>query len=99
MEEFVYYNNLYDLYSELLTENEQNTFKDYYQEDFSLSEIANDRDISRSAVQKTLKNVLEKLDSYESKLHLYTKKEKINNLLELNNIDEIKKQIEEILNN
>ena len=62
MEEFVYYNDLFDIYSDLLTDKEVSTFKDYYQEDLSLSEIADDRDISRSAVQKTVKTVLEKLD-------------------------------------
>ena len=40
MEEFVYYNGLFDLYGSLLTEKEQDTFRDYYQEDLSLAEIA-----------------------------------------------------------
>ncbi len=97
MEEFVYYNGLYDLYSELLTDNEKSTFEDYYQEDFSLSEIAENRDISRSAVQKTIKNVLEKLDNYESKLHLFENNNKLSDLLESNDIDFIKKGIEEVL--
>ena len=99
MEDFVYYNNLYDLYSELLTENEKSTFEDYYQEDFSLSEIAENREISRSAVQKTIKNVLEKLDSYESKLHCYSKNQELSKLLEFDNLDELKKGIEKILSN
>ena len=30
MKDFVYYNNLFDIYCDLLTENERNTFKDYY---------------------------------------------------------------------
>jgi len=99
MEDFVYYNGLYDLYSELLTDNERSTFEDYYQEDFSLSEIAENRDISRSAVQKTIKNVLEKLDNYESKLHMFDTNKKLSNLLEKDDIDSIKKGIEEILSN
>ena len=61
MEEFVYYNNLFDVYGSLLTEKEQITFKDYYQEDLSLAEIANENNVSRAAVQKTIKNVLDKL--------------------------------------
>lgn len=99
MEDFVYYNGLYDLYSELLTDNERSTFEDYYQEDFSLSEIAENRDISRSAVQKTIKNVLEKLDNYESKLHMFDTNKKLSNLLEKDDIDSVKKGIEEILSN
>ncbi len=99
MEEFVYYNGLYDSYNSLLTENERSTFEDYYQEDFSLSEIAEERDISRSAVQKTIKNVLEKLDYYESKLHLFSNNQKLVELMNSNDINVIKKGIEEILSN
>ena len=99
MKEFVYYNGLYDSYNSLLTENERSTFEDYYQEDFSLSEIAEERDISRSAVQKTIKNVLEKLDYYESKLHLFSNNQKLVELMNSNDINVIKKGIEEILSN
>ena len=99
MKEFVYYNGLYDSYNSLLTENERSTFEDYYQEDFSLSEIAEERDISRSAVQKTIKNVLEKLDYYESKLHLFSNNQKLIELMNSNDINVIKKGIEEILSN
>ena len=99
MEEFVYYNGLYDSYNSLLTDNERKTFEDYYQEDFSLSEIAEERDISRSAVQKTLKNVLEKLDFYENKLNLFSNNQKLVELMNSNDINVIKKGIEEILSN
>ena len=43
MKDFVYYNNLFDIYGELLTDNEKNSFRDYYQEDLSLSEIADEK--------------------------------------------------------
>ncbi len=97
MEEFVYYNNLFDIYSSLLTEKEQVTFKDYYQEDLSLSEIANENNVSRAAVQKTIKTVLEKLKYYEDMLHVYDKNVKLGNLLQENNIGVIKNEIEKIL--
>ena len=60
MEDFVYYNNLYDIYGDLLTENEQNCFIDYYQDNLSLSEIAENKNVSRSAIGKTIKNVTDK---------------------------------------
>ena len=97
MEEFVYYNNLFDIYGSLLTEKEQVTFKDYYQEDLSLSEIANENNVSRAAVQKTIKTVLDKLKYYEDMLHVYDKNVKLGKLIEENNIDVIKKEIEKIL--
>ena len=97
MEEFVYYNSLFDVYSALLTEKEQVTFKDYYQEDLSLSEIANENNVSRAAVQKTIKTVLEKLKYYEDMLHVYDKNVRLVNLLQENNIGVIKNEIEKIL--
>ena len=97
MEEFVYYNALYDIYGCLLTEKEQETFKDYYQEDLSLAEIALENNVSRAAVQKTIKNVLEKLNYYENKLNIYYKNEKLSSLLSISDINDIKEKIEKIL--
>ena len=99
MKDFVYYNDLFDIYSELLTENERDNFKDYYQEDLSLSEIADEKNVSRSAIQKTIKNVIDKLNYYESILHIYEKNSKLNDLLNVNSLEEIKAQIKEILGN
>ncbi len=98
MKEFVYYNDLFDIYSNLLTDKEISTFKDYYQEDLSLSEIADDREISRSAVQKTIKTVLEKLDNYEDKLRIYEKNSILKDLLDYDDIDLIKEKIIKALN-
>ena len=97
MEEFVYYNNLFDIYGSLLTEKEQVTFKDYYQEDLSLSEIANENNVSRAAVQKTIKNVLDKLKYYEDMLHVYDKNARLRSLIDESNIGIIKNEIEKIL--
>ncbi len=97
MEEFVYYNSLFDIYGSLLTLKEQDTFKDYYQEDLSLSEIANENNVSRTAVQKTVKNVLEKLNYYEENLHVYNKNTLLRELLNENDIGILKNNIEKIL--
>lgn len=97
MEEFVYYNNLFDIYGCLLTEKEQVTFRDYYQEDLSLSEIAEENNVSRAAVSKVIKNVLDKLKYYEDKLGLYEKNSKIHELLNESDINVIKENIEKIL--
>ena len=67
-------NTLYDFYGCLLTDKQQDIITLYYQEDLSLSEIAEENNISRAAVQKTVKNVLEKLNYYEWAKYL----EKIN---------------------
>ena len=97
MKEFVYYNNLFDIYGKLLTDKEQESFRDYYQEDLSLAEIAEIKSISRSAVQKTIKTVLEKLDYYEDILNIYKKNIKLKEVYDMSNDEEIKNKIEEIL--
>ena len=97
MEEFVYYNNLFDIYGKLLTEKEQESFKDYYQEDLSLAEIAEIKSISRSAVQKTIKTVLEKLDYYEEKLKIYNKNLILKEVIDVIEDANIKSKIEEVL--
>ena len=97
MKEFVYYNDLFDIYGKLLTLKEQDSFRDYYQEDLSLAEIAEIKNISRAAVQKTIKNVLEKLDYYEDILGVVKKNNEIKKILENLDNENIKKKIEEIL--
>ena len=94
MEDLVYYNNLYDLYKNLLTDKQQEYFEDYYFNNLSLSEIADNYNISRNAVSKQLSVIKGKLDDYEQKLELYNKNQKINCL----NIDEnTKNKIMDIL--
>ena len=61
---------LFDSYGELLTKTQQDLFKEYYLYDLSLSEIAEDRGISRSAVNDTLKKAIAKLEELESKVKL-----------------------------
>lgn len=97
MKEFVYYNSLFDIYGKLLTEKEQESFRDYYQEDLSLGEIAEIKNISRAAVQKTIKTVLEKLDYYEDILNLYAKNEKLKEIIDSLDKEDVKKKIEEVL--
>jgi len=93
MKDFVYYNNLFDIYGELLTDNEKNSFRDYYQEDMSLSEIADDKNISRSAVSKTINVVIDKLNYYEDILHVYKNNELLRASLDKDNLKNVVKKI------
>ena len=97
MKEYVYYASLYDCYKDLLTENEKECFDAYYCEDYSMQEIADSKNVSRSAIHKNIKNVVEKLNYYEDILHLNDVKNHLKNLLDLNNINDIKKEIKDIL--
>ena len=97
MEDLVYYNELFEIYADLLTDKEQETYKDYHFEDLSLSEIAENNGISRAAVQKTIKVVKSKLDLYEKKLHIYKNRELLKDSLELTDIKKIKENIKNII--
>ena len=71
---------LYDLYSNLLTEKQKNYFEDYYFMDLSFSEIAINYSISRNGVYDQLKRVVDALKKYESELKLKEKLDKISKL-------------------
>ena len=98
-EKYIYYNNLFDIYSELLTDKEKETFSLYYQEDLSLSEIADNNNISKSAVGKMVKNILEKLDNYEKILKIYNTRKQLLILLQEEKIEKLKNKLKKILNN
>lgn len=83
----IYLNEIYIYYKELFTEKQQMYFEDYYMNDLSLSEIAENYNISRNAVHNQLKIVEEKILYYEETLGLKRKKEEINSLL-INKVDE-----------
>ncbi|MBR3674736.1 MAG: sigma-70 family RNA polymerase sigma factor [Bacilli bacterium] len=73
---------LFDAYGELLTKTQQDLFKEYYLYDLSLSEIAEDRGISRSAVNDTLKKAIAKLEELESKIKLIKIKKSLQKRIE-----------------
>ena len=85
----VYLNDLYDIYSDLLTDKEKEIFEDYYQNDLSLSEISENNSVTRNAIHKTIKLVEEKLNNYENKLNIYKKKQDIIKLLDNKEYDKI----------
>ena len=88
---------LYDYYSELFNDKQKKYFEDYYFDNLSLSEIAMNDDISRNAVHKGIKSVVNKLYEYEDKLKLYEKDKKLKDIIEKINDKEIKKELEELL--
>lgn len=97
MEKRIYLNNLYDYYKELFTLKQQEYFEDYYYNNLSLSEIAQNNDISRNAVHNQLRIVENRLNEFEKILGLCDKKIKINDLLRNKIADELLSEINEIL--
>ena len=64
---------LYDFYGELLTEHQRQVYEDVVLNDFSLSEVAAARGISRQGVHDLVRRCNKTLDEYEEKLHLIEK--------------------------
>lgn len=92
----LYYVELFDYYGELFTEKQKDYFKDYYFNNLSLQEIAENNSVSRTAVHNNIKEIVKKLEYYESKLNLHSNKNKIEELIK--NVDEnLKKKIEELI--
>ena len=73
---------LIDYYGSLLTHHQNEVLDEYYNNDLSMNEIADNLGISKSAVQDLIKRSLVQLNDYEKKLKLIEKDEKIDKILE-----------------
>lgn len=73
MEEKVRISMLWQIYGKLLTEKQYEMINDYYNNDLSLSELAENHDITRQAVRDNIKKGENKLFELEEKLRYYEK--------------------------
>lgn len=92
----IYISFLYDYYGSLFTKKQQEYFEDYYFNNLTLQEIADNNNVSKNAIHKSIKDMVSKLEYYEENLNLYKNGKKIHELIK--NIDNnIKEQIEELI--
>lgn len=108
MEKNVQIGILLDIYGKLLTEKQRKLLEDYYNNDLSLSEIAENENITRQAVRDNLKKGENNLFEYEEKLEIMkkdkVKKEKIKEIqneiskIEKKEIENTEKSIQKIKN-
>lgn len=82
---------LLDFYGEMLTDKQRDFLDLYYNEDLSLSEIAENEGITRQGVRDAIKRAESQLFDMESKLHLF---ERFNSLVK--GLEEIGKCADEI---
>ena len=82
---------LLDYYGDLLTTHQKQILDDYFNEDLSMNEIAENLSISKSAVQDLIKRSLSQLKNYEKVLKMIDSDQKIREIL-----DEIKNENSEI---
>ena len=86
IEQIIKVSQLYDFYSELLSQKQKQYLNDYFFNDLSLTEISENYEISKQAVSNNIKRTIIELEQFEEKL----------NLIKLNNerlflLNEIKK--------
>ena len=96
MEKVFYLNELYDLYKNLLTNKQQMYFMDYYFNNLSYGEIAIKYGISRNAIYRQMRLIEDKLNYYEKSLNLYSKKMKINDIMNMIVEKNIKKELDNL---
>ena len=83
MEEKVEISILLEIYGKLLTEKQYQFMNDYYNNDLSLSEIAENESITRQAVMRIIQKSKNKLKEYEQKLKIMKKHEEIKKNIEI----------------
>lgn len=60
---------LFDAYGKLLSKNQFEVMDDFINNDLTLTEVAENRNITRQAVKDMVSKVEKKLEEFESKLH------------------------------
>lgn len=83
-------NRLLDIYENMLTNKQKEVMNMYYGYDLSLSEIATELNVSRTAVFDLIKRTTKLLETYESNIKVLQLKEKLEK--EIEKIDDKNKQ-------
>ena len=73
---------LFDAYQNVLTDIQRDVFKQYYFDDYSLSEIAENTKTSRTSLSLKLKSIEEKLLGLEEKIGFVEKVESLNKTID-----------------
>ncbi len=81
------YTKLFNIYGNLLPDSQRNILNDYFFMDLSITEISENRKISRAAVEDALRKGIKKLEYYEGRLNILKKKEAALN--EANRLNEL----------
>lgn len=90
MDDMFYYNELYDIYANLLTDKQRTYYEDYYFNNLSLGEMAINYNVSRNAIFKQLKITVSKLLEFEEKLGFWEKIKKFDEIVSKSSDKDIK---------
>ena len=105
IDKVVRYTRLYNVYKSQLSKAQQEIIEDYYFIDLSITEIAQNRNVSRSAVEDALSKGCNKLDELEFQLGILKKadiviekleslKSRALNMKEVEEIEDIEKELD-----
>ena len=105
LEKTIRYTKLFNIYKSQLSSAQQEIINDYYFLDLSISEIAQNRNISRAAVDDALSKGTARLDALENELKILEKnekllqklailKEKALNMQEVEELEKIEKELD-----
>ena len=97
LEKTIKYNELLRIYGSLLSETQREIAASYFDFDLSISEIADEKRISRAAVEDAIKKSITKLDQLEASLHILENNKSIEKIIK-DLDDETKEKIEKVLN-
>ncbi|MBR2533420.1 MAG: DNA-binding protein [Erysipelotrichaceae bacterium] len=70
-----------DYYGDLLTRHQRDILDEYFNEDLSMNEIAENYKVSKSAIQDLIKRSLNQLYDYEKNLKMIEKDHKLNDIM------------------
>ncbi|MCF7926608.1 MAG: hypothetical protein K9L74_03445 [Candidatus Izimaplasma sp.] len=100
LEKSIKVNFLLDRYQSLLTDKQRAYLKDYFQNDYSITEISQNHEVSRNAVYDQIKRAVDRLNDYEKNLNLVEKYKKridiITQIKELNKDSKIENLLKEL---
>ena len=82
MEKNIHISMLLEIYGKLLTKKQYDVIDLYYNQNLSLSEIAEDENITRQGVRKNLVDAETKLFDYEEKMQILKQKLQRNKIIE-----------------
>ena len=72
---------LLDYYGDLLTRHQRDILDEYFNEDLSMNEIAENYKVSKSAIQDLIKRTLKQLYGYEEALQMIDIDRKLNGIM------------------
>lgn len=96
IEENIIISELIHTYGDLLSEKQKNMIINYVDKDMSLAEIAENENISRTAVLDAIKTAKQKLYNYEEKIKYCEFKSKLRELVAQNSFN-LKSEITKLL--